>query len=117
MHELSLMQSIFEIVENEMKKYNLPRIDLIKIKVGELVGIEESSFRFAFDVMKEDTGLAKAEMELIYVPGEAYCSQCDLRYPVRRYRVVCPECGSGGQIVAGKELFVESLEVDDDERD
>ena len=117
MHELSLMQSIFEIVENEMKNHGLEKIDVVRVKVGHLVGVEESSFRFAFDVLKEDTGLEGAQLDIIYVPGEAYCSKCDLRYPIKRYRVVCPECGEGGQIVAGKELYVDSLEVDDDERD
>ena len=116
MHELSMMQSVFEIVRDEMEKHGLERIDLIKLKVGELTHIEESSMQFAFGVLKEDTPLVDAQLELEYVPAEAYCRECDLRYPMERYRVICPECGTGGEIVAGKELYVDSLEVENDER-
>lgn len=117
MHELSLMQSIFEIVTGELKSHGLERADLIRVKVGELTQIEEASMQFAFNVLKEGTGLEQARLELIYIPGEAYCSQCDLRYLMQGYKVLCPECGGGGQIVAGKELYVDSLEVVDGEGD
>lgn len=117
MHELSLMQSIFEIVKSAMDEHELDRVNLVRIKVGELTAVEESSMQFAFDVLKQDTGLKNARMEMIYVPGEAYCPTCDLRYPMQGYRVTCPTCGKGGRIVAGKELFVDSLEVDDNEGD
>lgn len=117
MHELSLMQSIFEIVEQEMESHDVDHVDRVKLRVGELAAVEESSIRFAFDVLKENTRLQHASLEIVYEPGEAYCSHCDLRYPVPKYRVVCPQCGSGGRIVAGKELYVDSLEVDESERD
>lgn len=114
MHELSLMQSIIEIVLDELKAHGRPQVEVVRVKVGELAGVEEMSMQFAFEVLKEEEEVLKdARLELIYVPGEAYCAKCDLRYPVKRYRVLCPQCGGGGRIVAGKELFVDSLEVED----
>lgn len=117
MHELSLMQSIIQIVTGELKDQGFERVEVIRLKVGELAQIEESSMQFAFDVLKEGTKLEQAKLELLYIPGEAYCSQCNFRYQMQGYRVTCPECGGGGQIVAGKELFVDSMEVVDDEGD
>ncbi len=113
------MQSIFEIAEGELVKSKVSHgdVSLVRIKVGELTAVEEASMQFAFEVLKEGTGLENAKLELIYVPGEACCSKCDLQYSVEKYRVICPECGESGRIVAGKELYVDSLEVDDCERD
>ncbi|AZR72944.1 hydrogenase maturation nickel metallochaperone HypA [Anoxybacter fermentans] len=115
MHELSLMQSIFEIVEAEMKAHGLAHIDLVKIKVGELTAVEGASMQFAFEVLKKGTGLENARLEIEYVPGVAYCAKCDLRYLMEGYRIICPQCGRGGRIIAGKELYVDSLGVDDGE--
>lgn len=117
MHELSLMQSIIEIVEREMEVHEVKRVERIRLKVGEMMGVEETSMQLAFEVLAEDTLMAGATLELVYIPGEAYCSHCDYRYPVKRYRVTCPQCGGGGQIIAGKELYVDSLEVEDSEGD
>lgn len=117
MHELSLMQSIIEIVEREIETHGITRVERITVKVGEMMGVEETSMQLAFEVLAEDTPMAGATLELVYIPGEAYCARCDYRYPVKRYRITCPQCGGGGQIIAGKELYVDSLEVDDSEGD
>lgn len=117
MHELSLIQSILEIVEREIEAHGVKRVERIRLKVGEMMGVEETSMQMAFEVLAEDTPMAGAALELDYIPAEAYCARCDHRYPAKRYRVTCPQCGGGGQIVSGKELFVDSLEVDDGEGD
>ncbi len=117
MHELSLMQSIFEIVEDGLKKHELVYVNQIKLKVGELAAVQKEAMQFAFSVLQMGTVLEGARLEIEYVPAEAYCAKCEHRYRMIKYRVICPLCGNVGQIVSGKELYVESLEVNDGERD
>ena len=41
----------------------------IHIKIGELNGIKEDSFRETFKILAEGTPCAKAELELTFFPG------------------------------------------------
>ncbi len=50
------------------------------------------------------------------VPVVVLCSDCDEEFEVERAEFGCPSCsGSNTEIISGREIFVESIEVADPE--
>ena len=55
MHELSLVSSIIDIVEEYRKKYGFKKVNSITLSFGELTCVNENSLRFTFEVLSENT--------------------------------------------------------------
>ncbi len=112
MHELSLVMSIIDIAEQQAKKANAVSVDEIELDIGELSGIEEQAFDFAWQQAIKDTVLSCAERVINKIPGEALCMECDALFPVHQLYDACPVCGKHFiTIQKGKELRVKSLVV------
>ncbi|HEX4877274.1 MAG TPA: hydrogenase maturation nickel metallochaperone HypA [Chitinophagaceae bacterium] len=112
MHELSIAQSILSIAEKAAPAEGI--ITGVNIQVGELSSIEVESLLFAFDAIKDDTVLQKAELNIEVIPGEARCQDCGLTFHLGAYGHPCPKCsGFSLKILKGREMKVTSLTVED----
>jgi len=112
MHELSIVMSIIEIAEQQTKKANADSVDVIELDLGELSGVEEQAFNFAWQQAVKDTILSKAERVINKIPGEGSCMDCNAVFPVHQLYDPCPVCGKHLiSILKGKELRVKSLVV------
>lgn len=114
MHERPVTESIFSIVMEHAAKKDAVRVKKVKIVVGELTGYVEDSIRFYWQALTEGTIAEGAELEVEYVPIKVKCSGCGHEYTAPdQYSMFCPECNFfGGQMMSGKELLVESIEVE-----
>ena len=82
------------------------------LEIGDLAGVETGAMRFSFDVVTCGTLADQARLEIIDVPGEAWCMQCSKTVPVKRRFDACPDCGSYQlQVTGGDEMKVRELEV------
>jgi len=114
MHELSIARSILEIAENAAPKNEHAVITGVGLQIGELSGIEIEPLRFALSVIKEDTILEHADLNIEIVPGEAECTQCKTVFPIHHFGTCCPQCGSYFiNIVKGREMKVLNIFVDE----
>jgi hydrogenase nickel incorporation protein HypA/HybF len=112
MHELSIVMSIIEIAEQQIKKEHAGSVDEIELDIGELSGIESQAFDFAWQQAIKDTVLCNAERVINKIPGEGLCMECDAVFPVHQLYDACPVCGKHFiSIRKGKELRVKSLVV------
>ena len=112
MHELSVALGIVKIAENELKKANARKVDLIELEIGTLAGIEFESLDFVWPVAVKDTVLEHAVKKMNIIHGEAKCSDCDTVFTLDNFYDACPNCKSYLKgIIKGKELLVKSLEV------
>lgn len=112
MHELSIVMSIIDIAEQQAEKANASVIEEIELDIGELSGIEQQAFDFAWQQAVKDTVLSAAERVINIIPGEAVCMECDAQFPVHQLYDACPVCGKHFiSILKGKELKVKSLVV------
>ena len=110
MHEMSLAQSILDIIFEEAKAHNLSRISGVNLVVGEISAVVPESLRFCFSILTEETIAAGAEMKLETVPTRAQCTECMSQFEVEDNRFVCPECQGPGMILKGQELYIASIE-------
>lgn len=114
MHELSLAQSILEIVLQEAEIHQVKRVVAVDISVGRFTHVVPDSLNFCFDLIKKDTVAHGAELVIHRVPLAARCQDCGLELLLDEPDFNCPRCGSANlQITKGQELWINSIETDD----
>ncbi|MVX55966.1 hydrogenase maturation nickel metallochaperone HypA [Parasutterella muris] len=116
MHEMSLAQSIVEIVENTAEANNTRKVSKVKLIVGELAGVEMHALMQGLKIASQETPMEGAEIEIERPQGTAWCMMCQKTVPLHRRGDACPECGSYQlSINGGTEFRVSELELGDDE--
>jgi hydrogenase nickel incorporation protein HypA/HybF len=113
MHELSIALSILDGVEEEMNG-RAGRVAAIHLRLGRLSGIVKEALSSAFDMAREGTALAQAELVIEEIPLVLHCSACAAdAAPVSLYELCCPTCGApSNAIVRGQELEIRALEIE-----
>ena len=112
MHEQSIVASLLSMAVEEAKKDNAQKIISIKLVVGELTGVEKDAVSFYFGFMAKNTIAAGASLEFNYTKAQLRCRDCDILFPRDRLEFNCPECnGKAIEIVGGRELYIESVEI------
>jgi hydrogenase nickel incorporation protein HypA/HybF len=113
MHELSITQSILEIAQHTAAEAGASRIVRINLRVGEWSGVLDDCIQFYFDILSQGTLAGGAELSLQRIPVRFHCRSCGTDFSPPEYDWDCPQCGSlGGELVAGREFYVESIEVE-----
>ncbi|MCE5336561.1 MAG: hydrogenase maturation nickel metallochaperone HypA [Desulfobacteraceae bacterium] len=118
MHELSIAESVLEIVTEEARKHGLERINRIKLQVGELAAVVPDSLMFCFELLRRDTIASEAVLEIETVGIVARCDQCDFSFEVRGQVFRCPRCSKPVmELLSGRELSVSSIDGETGEDD
>lgn len=113
MHEVSLIESVVALVEDERRKQDFARVRRIRLQVGMLGHAEPEALRFCFDAVTRDTVAAGAALEIHLVAGAGWCTRCCSAGPMAERFAACPNCGNAPmQITAGCELRLAELEVE-----
>ena len=114
MHEMSLAQSIVEIVENTAQQNQAPSVVSVKLIVGELAGVEMHALMQRLNIATQGTVMQDAKIEIERPEGTAWCLKCQKTVPIHRRGEPCPECGSYQLSVNGGDDFrVSELELGD----
>jgi hydrogenase nickel incorporation protein HypA/HybF len=112
-HEVSLVQSIVDLVAEEQCKQSFSRVRMIRLKVGALGHAEPDALRFCFDAVTRGTVADGARLEIDIIPGEGWCAMCRQTVPLAERFAACPVCDDGPvRLTAGDELRLSELEVD-----
>jgi len=113
MHEVSLVENIVALVEDERRRHVFSRVRMIRVYVGALGHVEPDALRFCFDAVTSGTIADGAELMIVTIAGEGSCSGCHLVVPINDRFSACPLCGDADvRITAGEELHLAELEVE-----
>jgi hydrogenase nickel incorporation protein HypA/HybF len=113
MHEMSLCEGIRKIVEEQALSQAFRRVKRIWLEIGALAGVEKEALSFGFDVVMKNSPAEGSALEIIEIPGEAWCFQCMKTVPVRQRFDACPQCNAYTlQVTAGDEMRVKEMEVE-----
>lgn len=113
MHELAITQSMFDIVLKYAQEAKAKKVTRISLVVGEMTGVVAESVRFYLDLLGRDTVAEGAAVSINTVSSKAKCLSCEHTFEPKELDWTCPNCKEAGiEIVSGKELFVESIEVE-----
>ena len=125
MHELSIAQAI---TDTAVKHAGGRRVTLISLRLGSLRQVVFDSLSFYFEIVARETLCEGAELEHEIVRARLRCPDCGLQWdpappPLATHGQVegvpalptfrCPDCATPGEVEAGGELEVDSIEVED----
>ncbi len=91
MHELGIAQNLVDLVSREVAGHPGARVIAVRLRVGELAGVEPEALGFAFDALKAETACAGAAL-VVEPVGAAW---------------------AGGELVAGTELDLMAIELEE----
>ena len=113
MHEMSLCESVLQIVEEQAQTQGFSRVLRVRLEIGALAGVELDAMRFGFEVVTRGTLAEDATLEIIALPGRAWCLKCCQSVGIQQRFDACPLCG-GYQwtLTGGDELRIRDLEVE-----
>jgi len=113
MHELAITKSMLDLVLEQAEKAGTKEVGKINLVIGEMTGVVEECVKFYFDFLSKGTSAEGAVLSFTVVPAKARCGGCDRLFELKEFDWTCPYCqGNKMEIVAGRELFVESIEVE-----
>jgi len=113
MHELSITQSLLDLVLDEANKAKAAKVKKISLVIGEMSGIVDDCVQFYFELISKDTIANEATLSFKKVPVEAHCRNCGEVFTPKEFDWSCPHCHNTSiEIKTGNELYVESIEVE-----
>ncbi|MFW6114960.1 MAG: hydrogenase maturation nickel metallochaperone HypA [Thermodesulfobacteriota bacterium] len=116
MHEFSIAASLLEIISQEASTYGDSKVTGVTLKIGTLSGVVFESLEFAFQAVSQGTVAEGANLVIERVALRIACRACGTTSMPADPFIICPHCGSGDvEIIAGRELQIESMEIDDGE--
>ena len=113
MHEMSIVQSLIEIIKEEMAKNAALKLKSARLQIGQMSAIVPDALDFCFSVITEGTELEGAELIMDMVPLKGVCRKCASEFDIIEYAFTCPTCG-GSEIetLSGHELALIEIEVE-----
>lgn len=112
MHELSLCESVLQVIAQQAQAENYQIVTAVYLEIGALSGVDPAAMRFCFDSVVQGSLAENARLEIIEIPGQAWCSACNDNVQVEQIYDVCPCCGAYPlQINNGDQMRIKQLEV------
>ncbi len=111
MHEYSIVSSLIDRVEAEVKKNGATSVGSLTVQIGEISGVDSRLLAIAFDTFRERTCCANAELKIENVPATWKCPKCGTP-PVAGGPLRCFPCNQPAELVAGDEIILAHLELE-----
>jgi hydrogenase nickel incorporation protein HypA/HybF len=112
MHEISLMESVVGLIEDERRQQAFSRVRTIRLRLGKLAHAEPEALRFCFDAVARGTIAEGTRLEIEIVPGEGLCADCRTPVPLEERFGACPICAGGRvRMTGGDVLRLAEIEV------
>jgi hydrogenase nickel incorporation protein HypA/HybF len=112
-HELPVTESILRIASEHAEKAGASRIVAIHLRIGDMAGFINDSIQFYVDLLTPGTLAEGVTLHFHRIATRFQCWECEQEFDPEGRDWRCPHCGAnGGKVIAGKEFFVESIEID-----
>lgn len=112
MHEMSLAESVLDIIEDQARSQGFARVTTVWLEIGQLAGVEAEAMRFCFDAVTRGSVAEGAELRIIDIPGSGRCPACGKSIRLNERYDLCPQCNMPVEVTGGTELRVKELEVE-----
>jgi hydrogenase nickel incorporation protein HypA/HybF len=114
MHEVGIIRNLIDMVEAEARSQGAARVTKVSLRLGEVAGVSREALELAFEAMKKATLAAGAKLEVKTIRLRAQCDGCgEVKCSAAHFNLLCPHCGDALNIVAGKEIRIESIDIEE----
>ena len=110
MHEYSLVEAMFDQIEQTARVHSARAVRRVHIRVGAGAGVDSGLLRTAYDTFRTGTLCADAPLEIDEVAVRWTCpaGHGDV---LPGARLVCAACGRAARLAGGDEIILERLEL------
>jgi hydrogenase nickel incorporation protein HypA/HybF len=110
MHELAITCGIVDLVAEAAQGRRVARVT---VEIGRLSGVVPDAIAFCFPEVAKGTEAEAASLDICEIDAMARCDVCGAEFPTPSMLTACP-CGSlRFRRLAGEELNVRSIELDE----
>jgi hydrogenase nickel incorporation protein HypA/HybF len=114
MHEYSIVSALLDQVETRARQHPRAEVLGIRVRVGELAGVDAGLLRTAWSLFRQGTVCAGAELLLESEAARWVCPECGVGIrqgsPLR-----CPRCALPARLETGDALILERIEMEVDD--
>lgn len=115
MHELSLAQSVFDLVRQHVPDAHGGRVRNVVLRLGQMAGVMPGSLAFCFEALAAGSDFPHARLAIERAPMRGTCRACAGTFEVLELVFVCPGCGTGGiHLSGGQEIQLVQIELVDE---
>ena len=111
MHEYSIVAALVERVEAEAESRGATAVHHIRVRIGELSGVESDRLASAYELFRERTVCAAADLEIVSVPARWACPKCGGEIESGQI-LQCPACSMPARLQDGGEILLERIEME-----
>lgn len=113
MHEVSIMTEAVRIATETAQTAGAKRVTALRLRVGTMSGAVPEALQFAWDVVRDGTIAAGADLQIESVPAAAWCGKCEAEFASAKWFNECPVCHTlSRELRRGRELEIVSVEVE-----
>jgi hydrogenase nickel incorporation protein HypA/HybF len=111
MHEYSVVRALIDRVEQEARARGAQAVHHLTVRLGEVSGVEPGLFASAYELAREGTLCAGAELAIERAPAAWECRACGR--PIAAGAVLrCASCGKPARLRGGDEIVLERIELE-----
>jgi len=117
MHELSIAMSLIDTATEQLEAHGATAATRLHLRLGPLSGVVRDALASAYELARDGTPLADAELVIEEVAITARCPACAGARPVvSMQRMRCAVCDTPvREVVTGRELELTSMEIIDND--
>lgn len=113
MHELSIAQSLVEMVQQRLPP-SVSRVTAVDLRIGTMAGVVPGALEFCYGIATEGTVLQGSALRIEELPVVIHCPVCATDRVQAGVAFRCPVCGTlSGDIRQGRELDLAAIEYDE----
>jgi hydrogenase nickel incorporation protein HypA/HybF len=110
-HEFSIAAGV---VDAALRHATGRRVTLVSLRVGALRQVVPATLATAFELAARGTACEGAQLEQEPVPARLLCLECAREWTLEEPSFRCPSCKGPAVVTAGRELELESIELEED---
>lgn len=112
MHELSLLWSVRETLEENALKHKFSKVTQVTLEIGRLACVEADALRFCFDIVMKDSLAENAGLMILETDGLGICQQCQQQMVMESLYSPCIYCGGlYVKLIQGMDMRIKDLIV------
>ena len=124
MHEASVVANIVDAVLEELKKYDVKKVNSVTLRIGDLTQLGAEQMKFAYEIVTRDTILEGSEMIVEHEPIILSCKSCGFEGPARVLTdpdfdthsipiLSCTQCNGPVNVVKGQSCMVRCMDIEE----
>jgi hydrogenase nickel incorporation protein HypA/HybF len=113
MHEMALTEGVVRVLEEQARVNGYSRVKTVRLEIGALSHVAPHALAFCYEAVARGTLAEGSRLEIVSIPGSAWCATCSAAVAIARRYDPCPHCGGHQlRITGGAEMRIKELEVE-----